>query len=465
MATVHPASSSSSSSPMPTPVSPASRLQRLTIKTRSMNRIKTQGSSQTIFEKMHDQAKSAKRLMTLSESTRRLDQAIKKGKDAGTPDHTPLERSKTRQVKELQATMEAAQEQLRPFCMSESPKDYFGCNLVYVLHVCFRPLLERFAPHSWKGFYVELARLGGPSGVLTLLTIARIDADGGGDIDEEELKAFDRVAEKLIRDTCDALQMSAVVASLLFGATFQSVIGRPQFMYASPETIQAFGETASEVLLWVAFVTMSLISVLCLIIIAFAFGSRMELQNVLPSTQARLFYMLEVNPMNTVTAMSMISMLLFLVLIVAGGLCAHPWRGFFTITSIPLFILVAWPLWQGMRNGPVRLRLEARAFLGIENRATDQVRYAGATRRPNAKSCRLKHFLVTANKNARPTFQPRMLSVVEEALDKKREAEAAADAAAGFLNRQRAASLETTRSRSNSMDSISEEDGGAREEP
>ena len=80
MATVHPASSSSSSSPMPTPVSPASRLQRLTIKTRSMNRIKTQGSSQTIFEKMHDQAKSAKRLMTLSESTRRLDQAIKKGK-------------------------------------------------------------------------------------------------------------------------------------------------------------------------------------------------------------------------------------------------------------------------------------------------------------------------------------------------------------------------------------------------
>ena len=72
---------------------------------------------------------------------------------------------------------------------------------------------------------------------------------------------------------------------------------------------------------------------------------------------------------------------------------------------------------------------------------------------------------MTANKNARPTFQPRMLSVVEEALDKKREAEAAADAAAGFLNRQRAASLETTRSRSNSMDSISEEDGGAREEP
>ena len=139
-------------------------------------------SRDQIVEKMHDQAKSAKRLMTLSDSTKKL-----AGRLQGKSTPSPLERSMTKQVRELQDTMLAAQEQLRPFCVSECPKDYWGSNIVFVLHVCFRPLLDRFAPNSWKGFYVELARLGGPSGVLTLLSIARIDTDGTGDIDEAEV--------------------------------------------------------------------------------------------------------------------------------------------------------------------------------------------------------------------------------------------------------------------------------------
>ena len=258
---------------------------------------------------------------------------------------TPLERSKTTAVRELQATMVAAQEQLRPFCLSETPRSFPGCSFLYVLHVCYRPLLERFAPSWWNGFEVELSRLGGPSGVLTLLTIARIDTDGTGDIDEAEhvrrestlcrcgrlsrgrrrptrcadacrscvalgrLKEFDRVAQKLILDTCDALQTSAVVASLLFGATFQSVIGRPTFMVASEATVERWGDDAAEAIMWVAYATMMLISVLCLIVIFYAFGSRMELQNVLPSVQSRLFYLCEVNPMNAVTAMTTLCML------------------------------------------------------------------------------------------------------------------------------------------------------------
>ena len=52
------------------------------------------------------------------------------------------------------------------------------------------------------------------------------------DLDEAELRAFDAVANKLIDDTCDALQTNAVVASLLFASTFQSVIGRPTFFVA-----------------------------------------------------------------------------------------------------------------------------------------------------------------------------------------------------------------------------------------
>ena len=195
------------------------------------------------------QAQSAKKRFMLSEASKQLG-----------PSGRLLSRSQTQKVAELHATMVAAQEQLRPFCLSPRPATFPGCSVVYVLFVCFRPLLERFAPSSWTGFYIELARLGGPSGVLTLLTIARIDSDGTGNIDEDELKAFERVAEKLIRDTCDALQSSAVVVSLLFGATFQSVIGRPSFMEVAPLTLEAFGEGASEALLWVAYTTMCLIS-------------------------------------------------------------------------------------------------------------------------------------------------------------------------------------------------------------
>ena len=90
-----------------------------------------------------------------------------------------------------------------------------------------------------------------------------------------------------VRRRCDALQTSAVVASLLFGATFQSVIGRPDPLEASERSVERFGEAGTEALLWATYATMTLISVLCLIIVMYAFGSRMELQNVLPSNQAR----------------------------------------------------------------------------------------------------------------------------------------------------------------------------------
>ena len=344
--------------------------------------------------------------MTLSDSNKKLQHQL----STSTP--SPLERSKTKQIRELQATMLAAQEQLRPFCLSDAPSDFPGCSWLFVFHVCFRPLLERFALRSWKGFYVELARLGGPSGVLTLLTIARIDSDGTGDIDEAELREFDQVAAKLILDTCDALQTSALVCSLLFGAVFQTVIGRPTFLEVSSETYDQFGQTGAEVLAWVAYIAMTLISVLCLIVIAYAYGSRMELQNVLPSTQARLFYLCEVNPMNAVTAMTTICMLLFIVLIVMGGLLYSPTRGWFTLLAVPLFGALATPLWKGMRNGPIRLRLEARAFLGIENRRCDLVKY---TPRPHSNNCRLKNYLAAHTSCQTRGAHPSILAVIEDA--------------------------------------------------
>ena len=194
-----------------------------------------------------------------------------------------------------------------------------------------------------------------------MLTIARLDADKGGDVSEAELKQFQETASKLVANTCDALQTNAVVASLLFAATFQTVIGRPGEYVIFDSAIDAWGEQLANWLLCISASCMCFVSVLCLIIICFAFGTRMELQNVLPSTEAKLFYLCDVNPMNIVTAMQTANMIFLFVLSVSGGLLAMPDSvRYLPLLIVPIILGGVTPLWRGMRSGPIRLRLEAR---------------------------------------------------------------------------------------------------------
>ena len=69
-------------------------------------------------------------------------------------------------------------------------------------------------------------------------------------------------------------------------------------------------------------------------------------------------------------------------------------RGLVTTAAVPLFIGIATPLWSGMRNGPIRLRLEARAFLNIENTLDDAVAFKASK---SAKGSRLKNYLAAYN--------------------------------------------------------------------
>ena len=194
-----------------------------------------------------------------------------------------------------------------------------------------------------------------------MLTIARLDADRGGDVSEEELKQFQDTASKLVANTCDALQTNAVVASLLFAMTFQNMIGRPGEYVVFESSIDAWGEPFANWLLCTSAACMCIVSALCLLIICFAFGTRMELQNVLPSTEAKLFYLCEVNPMNIVTAMQTANMIFLFILSVSGGLLAMPdGVRFLPILIVPIIVGSVTPLFSGMRSGPIRLRLEAR---------------------------------------------------------------------------------------------------------
>ena len=107
-----------------------------------------------------------------------------------------------------------------------------------------------------------------------MLTIARLDADRGGDVSEEELKQFQDTASKLVANTCDALQTNAVVASLLFAATFQNVIGRPGEYVIFESAVDVFGDDAADALLYTSAVCMCLISMLCLVIMCAAHEPR-----------------------------------------------------------------------------------------------------------------------------------------------------------------------------------------------
>ena len=71
-----------------------------------------------------------------------------------------------------------------------------------------------------------------------------------------------------------------------------------------------------------------------------------------------------------------------------------------------------------MRHGPIRLRLEARAFLGIENSQRDQVSYGSKTGSAN-KTCRLKSYLAaaaaTAEAGSPSAKRPSILDVIQQA--------------------------------------------------
>ena len=117
-------------------------------------------------EQARTRADNAKRLMTLTESTKKL--GMKKTTPLGTQQDNF--RASCKQPWRLhRSNFVRSAGSPRPHRIPVAAGST-SCTYASV------PWSKRFAPSRWDGFYVELARLGGPSGVLTLLTIARIDS-------------------------------------------------------------------------------------------------------------------------------------------------------------------------------------------------------------------------------------------------------------------------------------------------
>ena len=86
-------------------------------------------------------------------------QALKRAKSARNrasleKNTATMQRTMTVKLVELQETMRAAQDQLRPFCLTQPPRNFPGSSWLYVLTVCFRPAMRWCIPSWASGFYV-----------------------------------------------------------------------------------------------------------------------------------------------------------------------------------------------------------------------------------------------------------------------------------------------------------------------
>ena len=110
------------------------------------------------------------------------------------------------------------------------------------------------------------------------------------------LANFEKTAQHLVDLTCATLQNFSVVGSLLFGATFLAVLGRPTPWRPSEETVEMIGADASAGLMWVAYLLACAITTLCLTTIVYSVGSRYMLTYILQSHESKLCLLCELNP-------------------------------------------------------------------------------------------------------------------------------------------------------------------------
>ncbi len=191
-----------------------------------------------------------------------------------------------------------ARQQLEPFANSQRPR--FSGSLVHAMFMCAQPLMRMLLPSSCTGFYATLARAGGESRVRMLLKIAQFD-EHKARLSDEEAERYEMVGQTLVDLSVQTLQNFSVVGSLLFSATFLSVIGRPTPWTPSPETVERMGVDGSTALMYAAFILASCISTATLVALLYSVGSRYMLTYVLGSLESRLCLLCELNPVGVVS--------------------------------------------------------------------------------------------------------------------------------------------------------------------
>ena len=103
----------------------------------------------------------------------------------------------------------------------------------------FRTLLHKKAQCSpfMDKVVARVLELGGPAEVRFLLSVAKIDLGGTGDVDVLELQLYESEGEEYLQGVRTICDNAAVVSTLMLGLTHLVTIGRPvPFQLATPTT-------------------------------------------------------------------------------------------------------------------------------------------------------------------------------------------------------------------------------------
>lgn len=233
-----------------------------------------------------------------------------------------MKRSCKSRTSQITLMARGARRQLQPFANAPRPTGRCCTSSAWfhALFIIAQPLFGVVLRD--KGFYATLARAGGESRVRMLLKVALFDANEDGDIDEEELVNYERLANELVEVANATLQNFSVVGSLLFGATFLAVIGRPTPWEPSPESINLFGDHLSFTFMWIAYGLSCLMTVFTLTSIIYSVGSRYMLMYILATLESKLCLLCELNPVAVVSRLFIMVVLLLFLLLAFGGLLA-----------------------------------------------------------------------------------------------------------------------------------------------
>ena len=255
---------------------------------------------------------------------------------------------------------DAARERLNLLAKAPMPTGTALNANLYALFLFAQPLVALVPQSCFRGYYGELARVGGDGRVRLLLKIAKMDEDGDGAISGDELRHLD----KLVDTTCLSLTNFAVVGSLLFTPNFLAIMDRGKWQPAA-EAQLFLGDAAPTILMWVAYVLVCFIATICLTVVVYSVSSKYLLVYVHSTLEAKLCLLCELNPVGVCSrAFICVANLLLLLLPIGGmlGTGSGKW-GLAALGVLPVALKLFDPVIVQFRNGTLALHHELMDFI------------------------------------------------------------------------------------------------------
>jgi len=226
--------------------------------------------------------------------------------------------------------------------------------------------------HTGPGFWAAWARAGGESRIQALIILARFDANGDGQLSDQELADFQKLGSELVNSAVSSFANFTVVFTLIIGSTHQNTISRPHQWSASPGFVDDFGSDAGDVTLWVVYGLNWLVEVLSLITLLCCIFQRFLFTNAITTLHTKICVLVSSNAVGNIAFLGSSALMLLCCLITAGGILGQGLRGkegLLASVSLPVMIYFCSRLVSKWYVEVLNFQLEEIAALALSAKA------------------------------------------------------------------------------------------------